>query len=112
MIPLTLAQIEPIVPEAAKALGDLEQDWPVGATVRHTAGGGWTGEITCSDPYGTDPTTPGILHDGAHTLLYLPPGPHGGAVCVTHQLHGETVVAWYMPHVLRRVDAPAEVKAA
>jgi hypothetical protein len=82
------------VVEAATALADR---WPVGTQVRHEAG--WTGRVVEADA----PDFPALIHFRAYAVLGWQAGKPIWAVAVEWTVDRRPAVAWFRPHVLRRV---------
>lgn len=87
--------------ETLQGLRELSEQWPEHARVRHV--NGWIGTIVDGDSLRfTAPIS--VLGNSAHTLLWPSDHPRARAVCVAHEIDGIPVIAWYRPHVLRRVE--------
>lgn len=91
---ITWANLDGCPPRIQQDMQELSRAWPVGARVRHVSG--WTGRVAVDKPGNPLTITDGV---GAHAIV-VPPGTDNVAVCVTHEIDGKPVTAWYRPSVL------------
>lgn len=92
---ITSANVDNSPPRIRQDMQELSRAWPVGARVKHLKHG-WVGKIAVDTPNNPHSLIDGI---GAHCIL-VPGDRSNTAVCVTHEIDGHEITAWYRPEVL------------